>query len=323
MAQVPKELSAPGRLAVATRSLSKRYGSNMALDDVSLTVPEGSVYVLVGPNGAGKSTALKVLLDLVVADRGSAEVLGLDTRTQSAAVRAHIGYVPERDEVGYGWLEVGALIRYHAAYYRCWDASYAGELSRLFSIRSDMKLGRLSKGQQRRVQLLLALAHHPPVLVMDEPTDGLDPLMREETLAALAAHLARFPTTILLSTHQVHEAERLGDHLGVMCGGQLHAQTSRDALRRYLRRYQFEVPDGWAPSAELAQSVIRRNGSRREVAWTLWGEESEVVERLRDSGATLRHVEPLSLADATLALLERHADRPLSSQDRETVHAGV
>ena len=312
-----------GPLAVSTRSLSKRYGRIAALDAVSLSVPEGSVYVLVGPNGAGKSTTLKVLLDVVVADSGSAEVMGLDTRTQAARVRAHIGFVPERDEVGYGWLRVGAMMRYHAAFYGSWDDGYAAELSRVFALRTDMKLGRLSKGQQRRVQLLLALAHHPPVLLMDEPTDGLDPLMREETLGVLAGHMARFPTTILLSTHQVHEAERLGDHLGVMSGGRLEVQVSRESLRRCLRRYQFEIPTGWAASPVLDQAVVRRNGSQREVAWTVWGEEADILEQLREGGATVRLVEPLSLADATLALLERHADRPSAAPIRDIVHAGV
>jgi ABC-2 type transport system ATP-binding protein len=324
METVPKELSGAGRLAVETRSLMKRYGRSIALAGVNLSVPEGSTYVLVGPNGAGKSTLLKVLLDLVVADSGSATVLGLDTHGESARVRAQIGYVPERDDVGYGWLRVGALLRYHASYYPGWNSDYAAELARLFAIRPQMRLGRLSKGEQRRVQLMLALAHCPPVLVMDEPTDGLDPLMREETLGAVADHLARFATTILVSTHLVHEAERLSDHLGVLSSGRIEAQVSRDTLRRSLRRYVFNVADGWSPSPALAERVIRRNGSRREIAWTIWGEEADVVARLRDSGAAVRQVEPLTLEDAALALLERHAAPRMTMQhSRETAAAGV
>ena len=310
MRELPRTLEGEGPLAIATEGLRKRYGRSVALDDVSLTVPEGSVYVLVGPNGAGKSTTLKVLLDLVVADSGTARVMGLDTRARSAAVRAQIGYVPERDEVGYAWLRVGSLIRYHASYYDTWDGDYAAELCRLFDIVQGKRLGQLSKGQQRRVQLLLALAHRPQVLVMDEPTDGLDPWMRDETMSALADHLARFPTTILISTHQVQEAERLGDHLGVMGGGRLHAQVTRDALRRRLRRYRFEVPAGWSASPGLVASAVHRNGSAREAAWTIWGDESDVVARLHADGATVRQVEPLTLADATLVLLDPRGARP-------------
>lgn len=325
MEKLPRELTAPGPLAVATRSLVKRFGRTTALAGVDLAVPEGSVYVLVGRNGVGKTTTINVLLDLVVADSGTAEVLGLDTRAEGARVRAQVGYVPERHDVGYGWLRVGALMRYHAAYYPAWNAAYADELSRLFDIRPEAKFGKLSKGQQRRVQLLLALAHRPPVLVMDEPTDGLDPVMRDQALSALAGHLARFPTTILVSTHQVHEAERLGDHLGVMRAGRIEAQFSRETLRRVLHKYHIEVPDGWAGVPAMADVVIRRNGSGREVAWTIWGDEAEVVERLRGAGATIRQIEPLTLEDAALSLLARHAtsDGPEGSETLQPIAAGV
>ena len=308
MMSVPKVLTAGGPMAIATRSLKKRFGSATALAGVDLTVPEGSVYVLVGPNGVGKTTTMEVLLDLVVADSGSAEVLGLDSHAEGPRVRAHVGWVPERTELGYGWMRVGAMIRYHAGYYRAWDGAYAAELARLFQIRPDATFGRISKGEQRRVQLLLALAHRPPVLLLDEPTDGLDPLMRERTLSALAEHLARFPTTILMSTHRVNEAERLGDHLGVMHAGRIVAQLDRETLRRCLRAYRLDVPAGWAGAPEMADAVVSRSGSARGLAWTIWGEESDVAQRLRAAGATIREIEPLSLEDAAVALLSRQAD---------------
>ena len=304
-AKLPTDLGATGPLAVETRALVKRFGRDTALAGVDLTVPEGSVYVLVGPNGAGKSTTLKVLLDLVVADAGTAEVLGSDSHADGPRVRAMIGYVPERQDAAYGWLRVGQLMRYHAGYYASWDAAYASELSKQFEVRAEMRFDRLSKGQQRRVQLLLALAQRPRLLVMDEPTDGLDPAMREQILSTLAGHMARFPTTILVSTHLVHETERLGDHLGVMTNGRIEVQSTRETLRRRLRRYRIQVPDGWRGAPALDDVVIRRNGSRREVAWTIWGEEAEVSARLQGSGAVIRQVDPLTLEEAALALLTR------------------
>lgn len=325
MEQLPTELTTTGPMAVTTQSLVKRFGGAIALAGVDLAVPEGSVYVLVGRNGVGKTTTINVLLDLVVADSGTAEVFGLDTHTDGARVRAHVGYVPERHDVLYHWMRVGTLMRYHAAYYPAWDAAYADELSRLFGIRADAKFGKLSKGQKRGVQLVLALAHRPPLLVMDEPTDGLDPVMRDEALSAIAAHMARFPTTILVSTHQVHEIERLGDHLGLARGGRIAAQFSRDALRRYLRNYHIGVSDGWEGAPEMDDVVIRRNGSGREVAWTIWGEESDVTERLRGAGATVRQVEPLTLEDAALSLLSHGtaSNGAAWSATRRTTPVGV
>lgn len=292
-----------GDLAVETRALAKRFGDQVALKDVTLQVPVGAVYLLVGPNGAGKSTTLKVLLDLIRADEGVAEVFGLDSRSRAPQVRANIGYVPERPDWGYGWMRVGRLLEHHALYYPTWDASYAVRLAQKFELRLDRKIGVLSKGQARRVHLILALAHRPPLLLLDEPTDGLDPLMRDETLGVLADHLSESQTTVVLSTHHVEEVERLADHIGVLRNGELRAQMSRDDLDNGLRRYRVEVPDGWAGVASLSETVLRRVTAPREVQWTVWGLESDVVQKLSSAGGTVREVVPLSLLDATLALL--------------------
>lgn len=302
---LPKALGTADAWAVRTRGLAKAYGAKAALAEVDLTVPEGAVYVLVGPNGAGKTTTFRVLLDLEVPDAGEAEVFGLDARRSGARARAQIGYVPERDDAAYGWLTVRRLLRYHAAYYPAWQSSYAQELVRRFEIDVRARFSDLSKGQQRRVQLVMALAHRPPLLLLDEPTDGLDPVMRDETLSVLADHLARHATTVVISTHQVHEAERLGDHVGVMRGGRLEAQLPRELLRRRLRAYRFEVPPAWAGTPALESSIVGRSGAGRESVWTIWGEESEVTAALSASGAMVRRVDALRLDEAALALLRR------------------
>ena len=292
-----------GPLAVATAGVAKRYGRQTALRDLALQVPEGAVYLLVGPNGAGKSTALRLLLDLVRADAGSAQVLGLDVRERGAEIRANVGYVPDRHDWGIGWMRVGRLLRHHARYYPTWDDAYARRLAELFALSPERRLSALSKGQARRVHLLLALAHRPPLLLLDEPTDGLDPVMRDELLGVLAEHLAASPTTVVLSTHHVAEVESLADHVGVLRGGTLRAQLAVDALRAGLRRYRAEVPDGWSGVPTLNGAVVRREGAGREVQWTVWGEEAAVVQHFTTAGATVRDAAPLSLHEATLALL--------------------
>jgi ABC-2 type transport system ATP-binding protein len=292
-----------GELAVVTRELTKRFGTQTALHDLALGVPVGAVYLLVGPNGAGKSTTLKVLLDLVRADAGGAEVFGLDTRDEAPRVRANVGYVPEQAHWGYGWMQVGRLLEHHGRYFPTWDAAYASRLAALFELQLERRLQTLSKGQARRVHLTMALAHRPPLLLLDEPTDGLDPYMRDETLGALAEHLAETPTTVLLSTHHVEEVERLADHIGILRSGQLQVQASLAELRARLRRYRAEVPDGWRGVDTLNGAVLRRVGSGREVQWTVWGDEADVAQQLAAAGATVRDVTPLSLSEATLALL--------------------
>jgi ABC-2 type transport system ATP-binding protein len=264
------------------------------------------VYLLVGPNGAGKSTTLKLLLDLVRATDGTAEVLGLNVRDHAPQVRANIGYVPEQPDWGYGWMSVGRLLEHHARYFSTWDAAYAARLAQIFELRLDRRMRTLSKGQGRRVHLVMALAHRPPLLLLDEPTDGLDPLMRDETLGVLTDHLAETPTTVLLSTHHVEEVERLADHIGVLRGGELRAQMSLAELRRGLRRVRAEVPEGWQGVPTLNGAVLRRVNAPREVQWTVWGAEAEIARQFAAAGATVREVAPLSLLESTLALLNQN-----------------
>ena len=163
-----------GPFAVTTRGLAKRFGSVRALDGLDLQVPEGAVYVLVGPNGAGKSTLIRTLMGLVRYQAGAVNVLGRDPADRGAEVRAGIGYVPEDYRVGYAWMTVGRLLEHQAVYHPSWDAEYARQLRARYEIDPGRKCHTLSKGQSRRVQLVLALAHRPPLLLLDEPTDGLD-----------------------------------------------------------------------------------------------------------------------------------------------------
>ena len=287
---------------VTTHGISKRYGRETALDDVNLRVPEGGVYVLVGANGAGKSTTLKVLMNLERADAGTAEICGLDTVRRGPEARAQVGYVPERADHGYRWMTCRGLLKHVAAYYPTWDHPYADRLSLGFGIRLDRKVATLSKGEGRRLQLVLALAHRPPVLLLDEPTDGLDPVVRARTLSLLAEQLADTPTTILISTHHVDELDSLADHIGVLRNGRLVAQMSRDELPRHVGRYRVEVPMGWQAPHELKVAGVRSNGVR-EAHWTLVGDQRQLIDRLTLAGALVREVQPLALADAALAFL--------------------
>ncbi len=289
--------------AVATHGLSIRYGRETALAGVDLRIPEGAVYVLIGANGAGKSTAMKVLLNLERPDAGRAEVFGLDTASRGPEVRAQVGYIPEQHAHDYGWITCGRLVQHVALHYPAWDPAYAAHLIEIFGIRPQRKAGTLSKGEARRLQFVLALAHRPPLLLLDEPTDGLDPVVRNRTLAHLAEHLADTPTTVLIATHHIHEVESLADHVGVLHGGRLVAQMTRDELRRTVRRYRFEAPEGWQPPAELRLASPRRSRAGREAQWTLIGEPNEVRARLAGAGATVRDVTPLSLEEAALAFL--------------------
>lgn len=292
-----------GDYAVATHELSKRYGREPALDRVDVRVPEGVVYVLVGVNGAGKSTLFKVLMNLDPPSAGTAEVFGLDTGRQGPEVRAQVGYVPERQDAPYRSMTCADLLRHAAVFYPEWDHTYADHLTRSLGVRPQRRVGGLSKGETRRLQLVLALAHRPPLLLLDEPTDGLDPVVRRRTLTVLAEHLADAPTTVLISTHNLHELESLADHVGVLRDGRLVAQMPREEIQRTVRSYQLEVPDGWEAPRELQATGVRRSSAGRDVRCTLVGEEREITRRLAAAGARVRQVSKLPIEDAALAFL--------------------
>ena len=295
--------------AVLTRGLTKHYGRDVALDGVDLRVPEGAVFALLGVNGAGKSTALKLLMNIEQPDAGAAEVFGFDTTRCGPDVRARVGYVPERHEVGYPWMTCVRLMEHVAAYYRSWDHGYASKLASALHLRMDGKIGTLSKGDTRRLQLALAMAHRPPLLLLDEPTDGLDPIVRQRVLALLAEHLADNPTTVLITTHHLHEVESLADHVGVLRAGRLAAQLPRDELQQTVRRYRVEVPERWEAPPGLVVPTPHRARAAREIQWTLIGEEREVTERLTTSGARVLEVSTLRLEEAALALLPDESAR--------------
>lgn len=290
-------------LAIATHGLERRFGRQAALAGLDLRVPEGAVYLLVGPNGAGKTTTLNCLLDLLPANAGTIAVCGLPVPERGAEARAAIGVVPDDPKVGYDGVAVGDLLDYHSRYYPGWDQAYARRLALALEVPGHQRFDKLSKGQARRVQLVLALAHRPAVLLLDEPTDGLDPLARDRFLALLAEHLAATPTTVLISTHLPYEVEGLADHLGVLRNGRLLAQLDREHLDRRLHRLKLQVPDGWCPPLTLEEVALGREGSGRELAWTLWGERGDLEARVHATGATLRAIEHPTLDQACRALL--------------------
>ena len=203
-------------LALEAEALTMRYRRTWGLRDCTFALPAGRIAALIGPNGAGKSTLLRTLLNVERADAGTVSVLGFDPERQGPEVRARTGYVPETGEGTYRWMRVDRFLAHQAAFYPGWDEGYAGELVRLLDVRIESRRRTLSKRHARRLQIVAALAHRPALLLLDELTDGLDPLAREEMLSLLASYLAHTGSTAILSTHLVAEVETLIDHVGVL-----------------------------------------------------------------------------------------------------------
>ncbi|MGZ3333140.1 MAG: ABC transporter ATP-binding protein [Gemmatimonadaceae bacterium] len=210
--------------------LTRRFGSKTALAAVSLSLPRGAVYGLVGANGAGKTTLIKHILGLLRAERGSVRVFGLDPVADPVGVLSRIGYLSEENDLP-AWMRVEELIRYSRAFYPAWDDAYAEELRRAFELDPSAKIRTLSKGQKARAGLLVALAHRPELLVLDEPSSGLDPIVRRDILGAVIRTIADEGRTVLFSSHLLEEVEQVADHVTMINHGKIVLSASLDAIR--------------------------------------------------------------------------------------------
>jgi ABC-2 type transport system ATP-binding protein len=250
---------------VTTSHLTRRFGSKAALDDVSLNVPRGSVFGLVGENGAGKSTLIKHILGLWRAQSGEVRVFGLDPVSEPVTVLGRIGYLSEQPELP-EWMTVGEFIRYTRAFYPGWDPKYAEQLRQQFGLDLDKRVRVLSKGQRAKLGLLAAQAHRPDLLLLDEPSSGLDPIVRNDILAAVIRTVADEGRTVLFSSHLLEEIERVADYVAMLHQGRLVLCAPLDEIKMRYRRIllHFESPQIMAPSFSGALTI---DGSGRE--WSI------------------------------------------------------
>ena len=223
--------------------LTRRFGTKTALDSVSVSMPRGAVYGLVGANGAGKTTLIKHILGLLRAESGSVRVFGLDPVAEPVGVLSRIGYLSEENDLP-GWMRVDELIRYSRAFYPAWDDAYAEALRESFALDPSAKIKTLSKGQKARAGLLIALAHRPELLVLDEPSSGLDPIVRRDILGAVIRTIANEGRTVLFSSHLLQEVEQVADHVTMINDGRIVLSGSLDAIRESHR------VDGRVPSLD-------------------------------------------------------------------------
>ena len=193
---------------VDIKGISRSFGKKVALDEVDLSVPQGSVVGLVGENGAGKTTLLKHVLGLFKARTGTVRVFGKDPVTDPETVLGEIGYLSEVRDLP-DWMKIGELMSYTKAFFPSWDDAFAEELREMFELSLDQKVKTLSRGQRARAGLIAAIAHRPQLLVLDEPSSGLDPVVRRDILSAIIRTVADEGRTVLFSLHLLHGALKI------------------------------------------------------------------------------------------------------------------
>jgi ABC-2 type transport system ATP-binding protein len=228
--------------AIETERLTKLYGHRRGIEDVTITVEAGEVFGFLGPNGAGKTTMIRTLLDLIHPTTASPRIFGLDSRRESVAIRARLGNLP--GDFGYGREATGReAIGLLARLRGIQGQGRAESLAKRFRADLDRPLGQLSRGNRQKVGLILATFHEPELLILDEPTGGLDPLMQEEFLALVAEERER-GCAVFLSSHDLDEVERVCDRVGIVRDARLIAvERMADLLGKARRRVTVELAD--------------------------------------------------------------------------------
>jgi len=289
--------------AIETTNLRYRPGKGFELADLNLRVPVGSVYGFLGPNGSGKTTTIRLALGLLRPDAGQIAVLGEPMPEHAPVILGRIGYVPEQPHLD-PTLTVRELLRFQAAFYRTWDAPHAEQLLRQFELDERRLFGRLSKGQKAKLMILLALAQRGELLVLDEPTDGLDPVVRRDILAALLEYVSQRGATVFISSHLVHELERICDWVAVLDDGRLVTESPMEQLKNGIKRLRVARPPadvGAAPFALLARESSPGNCGVE--TWVVRGWDQEMASYFESVGAALEDVIDLDLEDSFVELL--------------------
>ncbi len=283
--------------------LTRTFRKKAALDDVSLSVPPSCVFGLLGENGAGKSTLIKHILGTLKAKSGSVRVFGENPVENAESVLARIGYLSEDREMP-TWMRVHEVMRYTQAFFPKWDEHFASELLETFRLDRDAKVKTLSRGEKAQLGLLAALAHRPELLLLDEPSSGLDAIVRRDILGAIVRTVADEGRTVFFSSHLLEEVERVSDYVAMISGGKLVLCDKLDHIKETHHRLivHFEDTHSKAPSINGALSC---NGHGKE--WTLIcnGELDKAQAHIQEIGARIVEQNTPSLEDLFIAYSER------------------
>jgi ABC-2 type transport system ATP-binding protein len=287
--------------AILTRALTRHYGRQTALSNVTLSVASGSVYALVGPNGAGKTTLIQLLMNLQAPSSGTAEVLGLPSRQVQGEALERIGYISELQEMPDS-MTVESLLRFLRPFYPTWDNVLEQQLLEDFALPPDRELRHLSRGMRMKAAFVSTLSYRPSLLILDEPFSGLDPLVRDELIQGLLDRIG--DSTIFLSSHDLTEIESFASHIGYLQHGALLFSEELTTLAGRFRRVHLRPGLTRAPSPPLPASWLEVEHSEAHLRFkdSAFSTPEDAIARIRAifPAATDISFEPLSLRDIFL-----------------------
>ena len=271
------------------KNVTKSFGSVKALDDLTMTVPKGAVYGLVGPNGAGKSTAIRTALGVYRPDSGSITLDGKPVY-ENPEVKNRICSIP--DEVFYFQsATMGEMRNYYKGMYPQFDEALFDKLYEVFQLPKNSPIRRFSKGMQKQAAFHLSICTHPELLILDEPVDGLDPVMRRQVWSLLLGEVAQRETTVLVSSHNLRELEDICDHVGIMDSGKMLLERSLADMQGSTHKLQL------VGNVPLDLEVLHESNSGRLKTLVVRGDAQEITEKVKATQPAYFDVLPLSLEE--------------------------
>jgi ABC-2 type transport system ATP-binding protein len=287
--------------AVRTEQLTKSYAKVPALAGLSLNVRPGSVYGFLGRNGAGKTTTMKILLGLTRPDSGTARVLGFDATRDNLAILERTAFVSERKTL-YEWMTGQQFLRFNRGFYPRWSQELADKNARVLHVPLDRCISKLSHGNRTKLCLTAALAQQAKLLILDEPTDGLDPLVQDEVLRLIIEDHVSRGGTVFFSSHHLAEVEQIADWVGIIEAGHLLLEAPLEDIRS---QFRLVIASGNDLPTAVSDQVLSSVGESAARKYILTRDAEQFVADLRGGGATVLQVVPLTLREVFLELVRK------------------
>ena len=290
--------------ALTFEQVTRRFGRTTAVDRLDLTVEPGSVLGLVGRNGAGKTTSLRLALGMLYADGGRIRVLGLDPVEQAHEVCTRVSLLSEESHL-YPWMTVGEVLEFGAALHPRWDDALAKKLSARLELEPDKRIQTLSRGTKAKVALVLGVACRPELLLLDDPTAGLDPLVRREVLQGVLEAVPEQGGAVVYASHLIHDVERVADRVALLDAGQVRLEGSVEELKGEVRRVTAVFGER-APEHAVLPGQLDLQSDGRVLSVVARGASDDLAALARELGACEVEVEPMSLEEIVVACLRRN-----------------
>jgi len=284
-------------IVLETEALTKYYGSTLAVDHMDIEIPRGCICGFVGRNGAGKTTAIKLMLGLLNPTAGSSKLLGCDSSALTPAIRQRIGYVTEGHRL-FRWMSIGGLEKFQRSFFpKQWDDKFFADMIEYFELPKKKKIKHLSNGQRAQVSLALALAPNPELLIMDDPTLGLDAAIRRQFLEGMIELIMRQGRTVLFSSHILGDVERVSDRIVVIDKGVLRANCSLEQFQKAIKKVILNFADS-APDDVNIDGLLHCKRIEKQLELTLIGtDEEKISEWAKSADAENYHIVKMNLED--------------------------